>query len=344
MIISQNTYARIGLLGNPSDGFGGKTIAVQIRDFRATVTLWESPRLQIVPHPVFDPFIFENLSALRATACGDGYYGGTRLLYATCKHFLDYCLNHGVTIGSSNFTVEYDTNIPRQVGLGGSSAIVVAVLKSLMGFYGVTDAEIPKPLQPNLALAVERDELEIQAGLQDRVVQVYGGMVYMDFNPDLVREQGHGLYETLPVELLPPLYLAYIPCSTMTSGKAHNLVRYRFDNGDPEVIAAMKQFAQFAELGKLALEARDYHAFGDLMDRNFNLRRRIYGDEVIGERNLEMIEIARSFGLSAKFPGSGGAIIGICDDPELALKVEQAFADKGYSFQMVTPAGPEDVS
>ena len=32
----------------------------------------------------------------------------------------------------------YDTNIPRQVGLAGSSAIVSAVLKSLMKFYGVT--------------------------------------------------------------------------------------------------------------------------------------------------------------------------------------------------------------
>jgi glucuronokinase len=338
MIIIRNAHARIGLLGNPSDGFGGKTIAVEISNHRASVTLWESPRLQIIPHPVYDPFLFDNLRHLHEIACVDGYYGGTRLVYATCKRFIGYCLENGIEIGDQSFTVEYDTNIPRQVGLGGSSAIVVATLKGLMDFYGVDHTHIPKPLQPALALAVERDELEIQAGLQDRVVQVYGGMVYMDFDPELVRAHGHGEYEALPVDVLPPLYLAYVPCSTMTSGQAHNSVRYRFDSGDAAVIGAMKQFAQFAEEGKQALQARDYQGLGKLMDRNFDLRRRIYGDQVLGRRNLEMIEIARSFGLPAKFPGSGGAIIGICEDQEQVPALAAAFAECGYVFEMVAPA------
>ena len=51
------------------------------------------------------------------------------------------------------------------------------------------------------------------------------------------------------------------------------------------------------------------------MDENFDTRRRIYGNETLGEANLEMIEIARRHGSSAKFPGSGGAVVGYCADP-----------------------------
>jgi glucuronokinase len=337
MIVSHSTYSRIGLLGNPSDGFGGKTIAAELRDFRASVTFWESPRLQIIPHPVLDPFVFDSLEHLRVIAREDGYYGGTRLLYASCKRFCDYCQTNDIPLRQANFTLEYDTNIPRQVGLGGSSAIVVSALKCLMDFYGVQDEQIPKPMQPQLALAVERDELEIQAGLQDRVAQIYGGMVYMDFDTEYMREHGHGRYEKLALSLLPPLYLAYVPYSTEASGKAHNLVRYRYNNGDAEVIAAMKQFAELAEAGREALEAGDLNALGELMDQNFDLRRRIYSDEVIGKRNLEMVEIARSFGLPAKFTGSGGAIVGILEEEAELPEVERAFVNRGYCFRRVTP-------
>jgi len=341
MIVTQTTYARVGLLGNPSDGFGGKTIAMEISNFHATATVWESPRLQIIPHSVLDPFLFDSLRELRETASVDGYYGGTRLVYATCKHFLDYCLENGTAIPEQNFTIEYDTTIPRQVGLGGSSAIVVAVLKALMSFYGLSETDIPKPLQANMALAVEQEELSIQAGLQDRVVQVYGGLVYMDFSPDLFAAQGYGNYEPLPVDLAPPLYLAYVPCSTVTSGQAHNPVRYRFANGDPVVVEAMKQFARFADEGRQALLAGDWRALGELMNGNFDLRRRVYGDAAVGARNLEMIQIARSLGLPAKFPGSGGAVIGVCEGQDQVRAVEAAFRERGYAFALVTIAGRE---
>ena len=108
-----------------------------------------------------------------------------------------------------NFSVRYQSNIPRQVGLAGSSAIIVATLRCLMEFYGV---EIPRQVQPSLALSVETEELGIAAGLQDRVIQVYEGLVYMDFARDRMEERDGlpcGVYEPLDPALLPPLYVAY---------------------------------------------------------------------------------------------------------------------------------------
>lgn len=341
MIIRRAAYARMGLLGNPSDGFGGKTITVQIQDFAATMRLWESPRLEIKPHPVHDPSTFDSLEELHHTAQEDGYYGGTRLLYATCKRFYEHCADNDIELREANFTIDYDTDIPRQVGLGGSSAIVVAALGCLMDFYGVGEEQIPLPQQPQLALAVELDELGIRAGLQDRVAQVYGGLVYMDFDEDHMRKYGNGHYERLDMDLLPSLYLAWIPYSTMTSGKAHNPIHFRYENGDAEVIAAMRQFADFAEQGRAAIERGDVGMLSELMNRNFDLRRELYCDEVIGAQNLEMIELARGFGLPAKFTGSGGAITGVLTGGADVGAIGEAFEERGYRFLVVTPAGAD---
>ena len=51
-----------------------------------------------------------------------------------------------------------------------------------MQFYGLTDSDIPKMYQPSFVHSVELDELNIACGLQDRVVQCFEGVVFMDFN------------------------------------------------------------------------------------------------------------------------------------------------------------------
>jgi len=337
MIVHRCVGARVGLMGNPSDGFGGKTIAALLGDFYASVTLREAPKLEIIPHPHFDPFSFDSIHHLAEVASGDGYYGGVRLLYATCKRFHSYCEANGIHLNGDNFSLAYDSNIPRQVGLAGSSAIITAALKCLLDLYGLTDADIPQEIQPEIVLSVETEELGIQAGLQDRVIQVYGGLIYMDFDPEHMQAHGHGRYQRLETSKLPPLYVAYVPHSTECSGKLHNSMRYRYDNGDPQVRAGMKQFGRYTDLARVAIAEGDYEALGHLMNRNFDLRRELYGDAALGRHNLEMVEIARTCGLPAKFPGSGGAIVGIYDDPERLDFASKALSACGYTVRPVTP-------
>ena len=49
MIIHEKAYPRSALIGNPSDGYFGKTIAFMFRNYCAEVTLYESPCLEILP-------------------------------------------------------------------------------------------------------------------------------------------------------------------------------------------------------------------------------------------------------------------------------------------------------
>ncbi len=328
-IIESVCHARIGFIGNPSDGFYGKTIAVIVHNWAARVLLWETPELRIEANRQHDPHEFSSLRDLQQTAQREGYYGGIRLLYATCKRFYDRCLERGILLPARNFTLRYDTDIPRGVGLAGSSAIITATLRALMEFYGIDEDTFVKPLMPNLVLSVERDELGLTAGLQDRVIQVYGGAVYMDFDRERMDQDGHGLYVPLALDLFPNLFIASLK-DPSDSSRIHSPIRTRWERGEPEVVAAMEQFAAYAEECREALEARDQQRVFELVNANFDLRRGLYGDEVVGLANIRMIELARTHGAAAKFPGSGGAIIGIYHDDHHFDDLSAAFAAHGF--------------
>lgn len=337
--ITCRSYARVGLMGNPSDGFNGKTIAMSISNFWAEVTLMESQTLVLLPHPLNDPTEFGGLQDLFRISRKEGYLGGLRLLQATCKKFYQFCSEQGIALSKQNFTLKYDTNIPRQVGLAGSSAIVSATLKCLMKFYNITDNDLPQPVRANFILNVETDELFITAGLQDRVVQVYEGLVYMDFSKQLMDERGYGEYIPLDMRDLPMFWLAYLS-DPSDSGRIHSNVRQRWLNGEPAVVEAMKSFADLTDQSRAAFQCKDWARLAQLMDENFELRRSVYTDDCLGPGNLKMVQLARQFGSAVKLPGSGGAVVGLCMDQERLMEMKRAFQEAGCVFCLIVPYDP----
>jgi glucuronokinase len=307
MVITTHAYARAGLVGNPSDGYFGKTISCVVRNFRATVRLWESPHFEIVPAHG-DLARFDSVATFLRDQKLHGYYGGLRLMKAAVKRFHDYAKSIGRELHGRNFTLSFDTEIPRLVGLSGSSAIVVATMRALMQFYAV---DIPVHLQPGLVLSAERDELGIAAGLQDRVIQTYEGMVYMDFDKSLIESRGFGQYVPMKPAKMPPVYLAYDPERAEISDVTHRNLRDLYNRGDETVVEAMTMYRTLTDRGRAAIDAGDWAELGRVMDENFDLRRTIMP---IAPENFRMVEVARSTGASAKFAGSGGAIVGLYRD------------------------------
>jgi glucuronokinase len=95
-------HARAALAGNPSDGYGGAVLAIALRGFSAQATArpGSGPRV--------DPPL--------------------ELVEATLRRFArELCAE------AQNSTIGWSTSIPRSVGLGGSSAIVIATLRALGG-------------------------------------------------------------------------------------------------------------------------------------------------------------------------------------------------------------------
>ncbi|MHC4603539.1 MAG: mevalonate kinase family protein [Planctomycetota bacterium] len=316
MIIRAKSYPRAGLIGNPSDGYFGKTISFAFSNFSAEVTLYESPELEILPSEK-DQSRFASIHDIVKDVEMHGYYGGIRLLKATIKRFYDYCRANEVELNNNNFTIRYKSNIPHGVGLAGSSAIITACLRALMTFYGIS---IPKPVQASLVLSAECDELHIPAGLQDRVVQVYEGIVYMDFNESTMRKQGHGQYEEMAPNLLPALYIAYRNDLSEGTEVFHNNIRERFERGDRTVLSAMRFWASLTHKFKECLCESETEKMGALLNANFDRRRKIYR---ISPGNIQMVEAARALGASAKFTGSGGAIVGMYDGENMFKKLQK---------------------
>ncbi len=337
MIIRTQAYPRAGLVGNPSDGYFGKTISFAFCNFRAEVVLYETPELEILPSQK-DHSRFSGIADIVRDVRLHGYYGGIRLLKATVKTFYDYCQDNQITLHDKNFTIRYCSDIPHGVGLAGSSAIITACLRALMAFYGVS---IPKYVQANLVLAAEKHELHIPAGLQDRVIQVYEGLVYMDFAEQIMLAQGYGNYEPLKPRLLPRLYVAYRDDLSEPTEKFHNNIRLRFDQGERKVVNAMRFWARLTDKVKHCLLGGRAEEIGELLDANFDRRRQIYQ---ISEDNIRMVETARSAGASAKFTGSGGAIVGTYTSEKMFHELRKRLGKLNIKIikpKIVTPEGKQ---
>lgn len=329
-LIRRRAYARAGLLGNPSDGYNGKTISLLVPQFHADVVLYDWEDVELVLSQE-DKSRFRSIHELVRDVELHGYYGGIRLVKATIKRFAEFCEGQ-YELHERNFSVRYESNIPRQVGLAGSSAIIVATLRCLMDFYQVT---IPLEVQPSLVLSVETEELGIAGGLQDRVIQVYGGLVFMDFSSDAMRQQMGltcGQYEPLEMKCLPPIYVAYSEESGEPTEVFHNNLKARHAAGEPEVVGAMQVFAKLAEQGREALLQGDSQRLAALIDQNFDTRASICR---LPRQHVEMIEAARSVGASAKFAGSGGAIIGTYRDDKQFEQLLSAMHD--INCQVIRP-------
>jgi glucuronokinase len=317
-------YARAGFLGNPSDGYFGKTLSFAMSNFRARVLCYPSGRLEIKPSKVDLP-IFENLDDLYRITRWRGYYGGIRIIQALIVRLVDYCREHGIELPDRNFTLEYESNVPQRLGLGGSSAIITASLRALCQYYSL---DIALPIQANIALETETRELNVPAGLQDRVVQAYQGLVYMDFSKHLMDARGYGEYEQMNPALLPNVYVAYRTSLSEGTEVFHSNLRDRWVRGDPEVVDAMHTWAGYAAEGRACLLERNYERLNQLVDANFDLRARIYH---IDPGNLEMVQTARAAGATANFAGSGGAIVGTYTDEGMFARLTEKMQRVGVA-------------
>ena len=76
----------------------------------------------------------------------------------------------------------------------------------------------------------------------------------------------------------------------------------------------MKKFAVLTDKAEKAIINQDWSTLAECMNENFALRRQLYGDEALGADNLRMIDIGQRYGAAVKFPGSGGAVVGLLND------------------------------
>src|SRR5688572_28896205 len=105
-IIQRAAHPRAALVGNPSDGYGGKTLAVLIKNFAAKVTLYEWDEVELILSQQ-DKSRFGSVDDLVRDVELHGYYGVIRLVKATIKKFVEFCKRERLALSRQNFAVRY---------------------------------------------------------------------------------------------------------------------------------------------------------------------------------------------------------------------------------------------
>ena len=142
-----------------------------------------------------------------------------------------------------------------------------------------------------------------------------------------------GSYSPISTGALPRLYVAYSTDAGEPTEVFHNRLRERYDSGESAVLAAMERFVSLTEEAVAACQQGDVARLHRLMDENYDTRASICRLPV---EHVAMIEAARSTGASAKFAGSGGAIVGCCHDDAMFNRLGEALSPLGC--RVITPS------
>jgi len=294
---------RAGIIGNPTDGYGGTMIACSIKN-RAKVTIEKA-----------DQLIIENdfgRKILRWKSDFENQGDYFDVVRAVLRYFKAYDMKARITV---------HTNVPVQAGLAGSTAVLSAVLAAVSTFLGY---KYHRYYMAELNRIIELHYMKCHCGYQDAYMTTFGGLNYLDF-------RGKEYYKDLDKEIyatVEPLsqYVGKLPFVIAHtgikhhSGNFHKPLRERWLEGERAVIEGYEEIASIAREGKKALINQDWDELAYLMNKNHEIQNSLTDS---GEQNLYMMKVAMENGaLAAKLAGAGGGgtIIALTLEPERTIK------------------------
>ena len=225
--------------------------------------------------------------------------------------------------------LEWSTDIPRSVGLAGSSALAVGVIDATARAWGI---DLDRRVVAALALMAERDVLGIAAGWQDRIVQSFGCTVLVDASRleevDGVRVPLVRTLSSRAVEPL-PLLVAWSDDAASPSDDYHAPLRLT----GAALAAPMADLAELARQGTAAFEAGDLAGVAAAMDAGWLIRQRC---APLRPDHAALVELVRAEGLAATTPGSGGSVVAVCLDDDAAGRAVAAVQRAGCRFVRIS--------
>jgi len=297
--------ARVGLVGNPSDGYGGAVLGTVVPGLIATVTAAPSDDVEFG-------------------------VGDRRIISAALSTLTEHIRSTRADPGQRGVRLTWTTNIPRSVGLAGSSALAVGVIDATAALWNVP---LDRRVVAALALAAERDVLGIAAGWQDRIIQSFGCSLLVDAGAMEVVDS----LSVPSVTTLAPgktgsghklsLLVGWNEAAATTSEEYHGALR----TSAPSLSVPMRLLAELARRAATAFSAGDIDQLARAVDEGWTVRQScapLRGD------HTELVEIVRATGLAATTPGSGGAVVAVCPDDDAAVaRAVGALVDAGCAWR-----------
>ena len=304
MIIS-SAPGRCGIIGNPTDMYGGSVIACSTAE-RAHCTLTDSRALTLAA----ESFTEEIRAVDNLQLAGDKL----DIAKAVLRYF---------DLGPDNFRFRLAVNsdVPECAGLAGSTAVIVAILGCVLEQMGI---EMERHMIAETARKIEFEVMGVTCGYQDQHMATFGGLNYMDFRGKerMAQDEQEPFATVEPLQHIVdemPIVVAHTGI-TRNSGVVHKSIRERWKEGEREVVEGYVRIAELARLGKKALIRYEWKKLGELMNENHEIQRDLGGS---GPRNDYLIDVAvRNGALGAKLAGAGqgGTIIALTLEPDRTVR------------------------
>lgn len=229
--------------------------------------------------------------------------------------------------------IEVVPEVPRAMGMGGSAALAVAIIRALDRHFeiGLTDDEVRE-------LSYESENI-VHGGASgiDNTVSTYGNLL-------MFRKGTPPEMETLNLKEPIPIVIGLSGVESMTA-KMVRRVREEYEQQPNWYGEIFHQMDELALASKEAIEEFDLQRLGRIMNLNHGYLNAL---NVSSPEVEELISIARESGaLGAKLTGGGGggAMIALCDSKSLQQKIQQQMHSAGYDalITSIKPSVSEEV-
>lgn len=335
---------RAGLLGNPSDMYGGTVIALAVSR-RAYVAIRPSSRLQLSALDANLEVAVQSPEDLRLVppppAAASARMNPTDLASARRATYLNVLKAVVAAQGmqSDHVDIRCWSEVPPSAGLSSSSALLVAALFA-------TNAWLKRDTPPHqfaeMAREIEFSRMGVTCGFQDFYATTFGGLICMDFRD---KEHWRGpnvdplatVEPLLDAEISLPLVLVHTG-RQRDSGETHRPLRARWVEGDRDVRAAMRALGSIARQSKRDVLEGNWPAVGMAMNAAHAHIATVGGSGPVVDALIEQAIMLGARGAKLAGAGLGGTIIALHDDPGwLAEKIVDHGAASAFAVRRAAP-------
>ncbi len=219
-------------------------------------------------------------------------------------------------------SVELTTDFPPGAGLGGSSAVGVALQAAIAAWRGET---VDRETLARRSRGVEVDELGVAGGWQDHYAAAFGGALGLTFTGDIA-VRSLAVNDDFAADLERRCVVAYTGQSRI-SGATITAVLDAYRDRVPHVVRALARMAELARAMADAIAAASLDDLGTLVGEHWTHQRALHPRITTPniERTLEAARDAGAVGGKALGASGGGCVFAIAHEGR-ETDVRQAMA------------------
>jgi D-glycero-alpha-D-manno-heptose-7-phosphate kinase len=221
------------------------------------------------------------------------------------------------------FTLTTDSEAPAGAGIGGSSAMAVAICAAL---DRLTDAGWSREDWIHISRDIEAIVIHVPTGTQDHFPPAFGGVSAIHLQPGSVTREELAVN---PSELERRLVLCYTGEPRQSAINNWEVFQAQI-NGEKSVHNNLEVISGIAKQVREALLARDWRMLGKLVSEEWNARKKNL--PTISTPTIDRIisSAKRSGALAGKVCGAGGGgCVTLLIEPDARKRVEAAVAQAG---------------